>query len=263
VSRAPTTTQPLDFPTFLTAFETGAKQLGIAWKAVGFLGLDGRVYPFGTDTKVISTVFETIAAPLIHSIAEQHGYLVESSDQTIYPDFTLSPNPPGRRRIAIDIKTTYRRFTSHGKTRPFRFTLGSYMSFLRDANATKNIKYPYAEYSDHWIIGFLYTRSTGVPAKVYTRSEAAVLPCPYEDVEYFIQEKYKIVGERPGSGNTTNIGSFETDNIADLREGCGPFAALGKAACDDYWRNYAKVRAKRLYSNCTAFLEWRKNTPLP
>src|SRR5436853_6974399 len=104
MSRAPASPPPLDFPTFLRAFETGARELAITWKAVGFLGLDGRVHPFGTDTKVISTVFETIASPLIHSIADQHGYLVESSDQTIYPDFTLSPNPPGQRRIAIDIK---------------------------------------------------------------------------------------------------------------------------------------------------------------
>ena len=259
MSRAPAMTRPLGFPTFLRAFEAGVKQLAITWKAVGFLGLDGRVYPFGTDTKVISTLFETIAAPLIHSIAEKHGYLVESSDQTIYPDFTLSPDPPARRRIAIDIKTTYRRF-ARGKVRPFRFTLGSYTSFLRDP--VKNIKYPYGEYSEHWVIGFLYTRSAGVPAKVYTKSEAAVLPCSYEDVEYFIQEKYKIVGERPGSGNTTNIGSFETDTIEQFREGRGPFAALGKATCDDYWRNYAKVRLERLYSNCAEFLEWRKNNPL-
>jgi hypothetical protein len=248
-------TTPLSFETFRSAFNTAVENASIAWTAVGFLGENGNVYPFGTDTKVISTVFECFAGPLLTDIAEAHGYIVEGSAQTVYPDFTLSPKN-GSGRIAIDIKTTYRDYNASGSVKRFRYTLGSYTSFLREP--TKNIRYPYPEYAGHWVIGFLYSRAEGVSAKVYGRQEAASLRAPYKDVEFFVQEKHKIVGESPGSGNTANIGSFPTTDINDLREGRGPFSKLGKEICDDYWRNYTSVASRRPYSNVTEFLEWRK-----
>jgi hypothetical protein len=238
------------------------KDLGVTWEAVGFQAPDGKVYLFGTDTKVISTVFEAIAAPLIKTIADDRKYIVEGAQQTIYPDFTLSPAPGKRPRIAIDVKTTYREFNKKHETCTFRYTLGSYTSFLRSPGAKKNIRYPYEEYSDHWVIGFLYTRREGVPSKVYNSpKEVSSADCPYQDVEYFIQHKYKVVGESAASGNTANIGSFPTNSIQDLRDGKGPFAALGKDMCDAYWRDYApkaKERKSR-YSNIKEFLIWRTN----
>ena len=231
---------------------------GITWRAVGFLAPDDMVYAFGTDTKVISTVFECCAAPLIGEIAEEYGYTVEGSPQTIYPDFTLSPATRQDQRIAVDIKTTYRTFNQNGLLQKFKYTLGSYTSFLRSPGATKNIKYPYAQYSDHWVIGFLYTRVEGVPAKVYRREQVEKLTCPYKDVDYFIQEKYKIAGESPGSGNTTNIGSFPTNNMEDLRQGRGPFAKHGKEVCDDYWRHYGTKAPDREYGTVAEYLVWVK-----
>jgi hypothetical protein len=237
-------------------FTETVAHLSMTWEAVGFYSPDGKVYAFGTDTKVISTVFEALAAPIIKSVADRHDYVVEGSAQTVYPDFTLSPKTALRNgRIAVDIKTTYRRLTPDNLLQPFRFTLGSFTSFLR--GGTKNIKYPYQEYSDHWVIGFLYTRRPGVASKVYyTPTEVNALLCPYSDVEYFVQEKYKIVGETPASGNTTNIGSFPASLISELTAGNGPFAALGKELCDEYWRNFAKTAAAREYSNVGQFLAW-------
>lgn len=248
--------QLLTFEKFRNAFELAVKESGQSWMAVGFLGEDDNVYPFGTDTKVISTVFECLASPLIHDIAERHGYVVEGSAQTVYPDFTLSPRSRGKR-IAIDIKTTYRDFNASGSVRPFRYTLGSYTSFLRDP--TKNIRYHYDEYSAHWVIGFLYTRSDGVAAKVYGRHGAERAPPPYKDVEFFVQEKYKIVGESPGSGNTANIGSHVTADINVLKNGLGPFARHSKELCDEYWKHYSTVTSKREYRNVQEFLAWRSS----
>jgi hypothetical protein len=245
----------LEFAEFRTEFDKRVREIGIDWTAVGFLGANNLVYQFGTDTKVISTVFETQAAPVIHQIAEEHGYKVEGAPQTIYPDFTLSLNSSNQERIAIDIKTTYRSLTTRNKIKQFRYTLGSYTSFLR--NGTKNILYPYHQYSSHWVIGFLYTRMEGVASKVYKRNEAAHLEPPYKDVEYFVQEKYKIVGTSPGSGNTANIGSFQTCDIDELRTGKGPFAKLGKEVCDDYWRNYGRT-TDRPFSNLEEYLAWKK-----
>jgi hypothetical protein len=234
----------------------------MTWDAVGFFAPGGRVYAFGTDTKVISTVFEALAAPLIKSIADENKYVVEGSKQTIYPDFTLSPAPGKPPRIAIDIKTTYRHFNAKGAPPTFRYTLGSYTSFIRSPEGTKNILHPYDEYSDHWTLGFLYTRREGVAAKVYDKpEEVTALECPYKDVEYFVQHKYKIVGETAASGNTANIGSFPTTSIQDLRNGKGPFAKLGKEKCDEYWRSYARTAAERAkkYANLEEFLVWLAN----
>lgn len=250
---------PLTFQNFSKRFDGLVSRYKITWEAVGFYSPDGRVYPFGTDTKVISTVFEALAGPIIKEIADEFGYIVEGSEQTVYPDFTLTPKRLKTSRIAVDIKTTYRRFNSKGEVSPFRYTLGSYTSFLRSPGAAKNIKYPYKEYSDHWVIGFLYTRRPGVAAKVYYKpEEISALLCPYLDVEYFVQEKHKIVGYTPASGNTTNIGSFPTSNIEDLRTGIGPFAKYDKKVCDNYWRRFAAKAADRAYSNIEEFLAWEK-----
>jgi len=250
--------QALELELFREEFDATVKALDLKWEAVGFYAPDGRVYPFGTDTKVISTVFEALAAPLIADIAVHYDYAVESSEQTVYPDFTLSPKGRSSGRIAIDIKTTYRRFNARGVPTPFRYTLGSYTSFLRDSR--KNIKYAYPQYSGHWVLGFLYTRRKGVAAKVYYRPEdVSALLCPYMAVAFFILHKYKIAGESPASGNTANIGSFPTATIRDLRDGRGPFADLGKDVCDEYWRNYQKSAAARAdsYSTLATFRTWR------
>ena len=66
------------------------------------------------------------------------------------------------------------------------------------------------------------------------------IPCPYSKVQYFIQEKYKIAGLRPGSGNTANIGSFATKDITELSDGNGPFAPHGEDVFEAYWRQYAR-----------------------
>lgn len=229
---------------FRDLFATEVSQRKITWEVIGFYAPNGAVHPFGTDTKVISTVFEALAAPIIYSIAEAHDYKVESSLQTVYPDFTLNPANGQPPRIALDIKTTYRKFTAGGKLQPFRYTLGSYTSFLRSPGAAKNIAHPYTEYGDHWTLGFLYTRTPGVTAKIHSGvGVKETLACPYQNVEYFIQEKHKIVGLTPASGNTANIGSFPTNNIGELRAGRGPFAKLGKEMCDEYWRTYPRERS--------------------
>jgi restriction endonuclease EcoRV len=81
----------------------------------------GVVYPLGSDTKVLSTVFELITRPLVYEVGEEMGLkVIEPAVQNHYPDFTLCTGPDCRRKIAIDVKTTY--VTDPEK--PFRFTLG-------------------------------------------------------------------------------------------------------------------------------------------
>jgi hypothetical protein len=225
--------QMLSLDQFRKEFDEKVIEQDITWEAKGFYASDGRVYPFGTDTKVLSTVFESFCAPIILEIADKYDYIVAFAKQTIYPDFTLTPIGKSLERIAIDVKTTYQE-----GNRTIVFTLGSYTSFLRDG--TKNISFPYNQYSAHWIIGFVYERCSGIASKVHEVKKIEDLICPYKNVRYFIQEKYKIAGQRPGSGNTTNIGSFPTKDIEDLRQGNGPFSSLGERTFEEYWRNYRK-----------------------
>lgn len=241
---------PLDIGTFRKAFRALADAQKLDWRVKGFYGCNGKIYPFGTDTKVLSTVFEALAAPLIYNIAQAQGLEVSGSPQTVYPDFTLSRPNEKANRIAIDIKTTYRKTPGSS----FVYTLGSYTSFLR--NGTKNILFPYSEYSEHWVIGFVYTRSPGALAKVYETSDSNQLSCPYEKVEYFIQEKYKIGGLRPASGNTANIGSFPASNVEILEQGIGPFSKHGKEIFDDYWRHFPRGDDWS-YASVEEFLAWR------
>lgn len=248
----------LSLDVFREQFDDLVVSTGIDWEIRGLLLKNDRVYVFGSDTKVLSTVFELLCAPLVRFIADKHNYVVEEAPQTIYPDFTLTTKDDPKRRIAIDVKTTYRRGKAGGGGhRPFRYTLGSYTSFLR--NGTKNILYPYTEYDHHWTLAFLYTRASIYDGNLdYGLWEREAIPSPYTDVEYAIQEKYKIAGETPASGNTTNIGSFPSVTMDDIREGRGPFRDLGKELCDEYWRNFQKDSRLRPYTSIAGFLEWRK-----
>ena len=121
--------------------------------------------------------------------------------------------------------------------------------------------YPYSDYAKHYIIGFIYTRNTDADeGAIYSLDELNTIPVPYNDVEVFVQEKYKISGEKPGSGNTENIGSFKTRNIDYLIYGEGPFSELGEAVYENYWANYPKYRARvREYTTIDEYIAWKED----
>ena len=193
---------------------------GWTWEIQGFLDAAGYVHPIDTDTKVISTVFERLSSPVVRSIARQHGYSVEISNQTTYPDFTLTLGPARNplHRIAIDVKSTY-------ESRAMGLTLGGYNSFLR--SNTKNILHPYDTYGEHWILGFVYSQRQ--PFQEYDLNampRPGQIPCPYGDVFVFVRDKHAICGLRAGSGNTKNIGSIKVGSKEGFATAKGPFLAF-------------------------------------
>lgn len=197
----------------------------------------GQVYTLSYDSKILSGIFEILCEPIIRRIAQENGMVVEKAAQNAYPDFTLYKPEETERKYAIEVKSTYRQYNRKGELRPLRFTLVSYKSYLRDPNGKKGILYPYDEYKEHWIIGFIYARNPKcAKTEIRTIIEASQLETPFVDIEYFIQQKHLIAGLKPGSGNTTNIGSFKSSDIDDFREGIGPFNT--KEEFDKYWRNY-------------------------
>ncbi|MES2055531.1 MAG: type II restriction endonuclease [Pseudomonadota bacterium] len=202
-----------------------------SWEVQGFLDSNSFVHPIDSDTKVISTIFERMAAPALRSIAKKFGYHVELANQTTYPDFTMTNIITGHR-IALDIKTTYTRAR-------MVFTLGGYNSFLR--NDTKNILHAYSSYTDHWVLGFVYKQlGHHTEYDLENLPKAGEITCPYKVEAVFIREKHELCGLKAGSGNTKNIGSFVGSKPSDFQHGMGPFAGFAKPkeACDFYWANY-------------------------
>ena len=238
---------------FLTAFREKMLAEVPSFEVVGILSADDKVYTLGTDTKVLSTVFELVIRPLVFEVARDNGFIVrEPAQQNYYPDFTLMRNESDIRRIAVDVKTTYRRFTADG-TWNAGFTLGSYTSFMR--NKTKNILFPYDEYARHYVIGFIYTRRDAGGQNIVALEERERAVCPFSDVEWFVQEKHRIAGERAGSGNTTNIGSIVASSTEAFTAGNGPFAQVGEEVFLDYWRNYGALAATRAYNNLAEYYD--------
>ena len=222
---------------------------------VGFITRQADIYPLGTDTKFLSTVFELLMRPLIVQTAEKHGYrVVEPTVQNHYPDFTLVPTSGERTYVAVDIKTTYRRKAGE----KFAYTLGGYTSFIRRETPTKNIVFPFGHYSSHWVLGFVYTRvaeKKAATAKLYKVPDIHEIVSPYDNVEFFFQEKWRIAGDSAGSGNTTNIGSI-FGNLDDFRRGKGPFKSEEEFLA--YWRSYGRTSAARTYSNIASFRAMQK-----
>lgn len=216
----------------------------------GIIDRRGRIYPLGSDTKVISTLFENIVRQAVVAYTATAGLvLIDADKQNYYPDFTLATGPEDARKIAVDVKTTYRQASGDA----FSFTLGSYTSFLR--NDRKNIMFPYSEYAEHWIVGFVYNR-TAMPAsaanRIYSTYDLSEIPTPFDEVEVFVQEKWRIAGDRAGSGNTTNIGSI-SGRLTDFQQGNGVFQSESEFLA--YWQNYGRTASERerLYRNIDEF----------
>jgi hypothetical protein len=221
----------------------------------GVISSENKIYPIGSDTKVLSTIFELFSRPLVQKFADENGYVViEPSVQNHYPDFTLQKSDDDKEKIAIDVKTTY----VDNPESKFKYTLGGYTSFIR--NNTKNIVFPFDQYKEHWVMGFVYTRvalKKAAEYKIYTTDKISEITPPYKDVKTFFQEKWKISGDKAGSGNTTNIGSIN-GNIEDFIAGNGSFFSEDEFV--DYWRNYERTAGERKnkYSDIEGYRSWKK-----
>lgn len=229
------------------------KMKNVNLDAYGIIDSNNNIHTLGTDSKIIGRIFEMFAQPILAEIAQSHNMLLATpSSQTVYPDFIMMQDKSSKEKIAIDIKSTY----VNNDRATIKFTLGSYASYMR--NNTKNIEYSYTDYSKHYVIGFVYKRNgSAQESLVYSYSDKSKIILPYYDVQFFIQEKYKIAGDKPGSGNTENIGSFATKNFSDLKNGNGPFSELGPDAFDLYWKYYPKYRSTdKAYTSLDEFLEW-------
>jgi hypothetical protein len=242
---------------FEEQFRSLLEEEDITYDVKGFITSNKDVYPLGTDTKVLSSVFELMVRPVIYNLADKYDKEVkEARAQNYYPDFTIMENEDDESKYAVDVKTTYKEKESHTA----KFTLGSYTSFMREGNETKNIEFPYPKYSEHWIVGFVYIRESPDKdqANIFSLDDLNQIPTPFSDVRHFVSPKWKIAGDKAGSGNTANIGSIR-GNIEDFRDENGVFNSESEFL--EYWRNYERTASERedKYSDIEEFREWNSN----
>jgi hypothetical protein len=200
-----------------------------------------------------------MAFPILEEFAKDNNFIMEfSKEQNHYPDVTFITKD--KEKIALDLKSSYR--TKEGEVSGF--TLGAFTGYFRNRKSNKNITYPYDSYSKHYILGIIYAKAVEKidERKIYNLSNFDKIKSVVKEFDFIVQEKYKIAADRPGSGNTNNIGSC--NKIADLKDGGGIFAKLGSKIFDDYWINYmTKEMAKNAelskppYSNIKQYLKYR------
>lgn len=229
------------------------------WSVKGFIDVAKNIYTISVDTKVISKIIELMMFPVLDKFARENNYkMIFSAEQNHYPDVTYVT--PKGEKIALDLKSTYR--LENGNVSGF--TLGAFTGYFRTRDSKKNITFPYKEYSKHYILGVIYTKQTEVidEGKVYTIDDLEEILSVVRDFDFIVQEKYRIAKDRPGSGNTKNIGSC--NKMKELRDGTGPFSKLGVKVFDDFWMNYMTSEmaknadlVKPPYTNLKSYLEYR------
>jgi hypothetical protein len=295
------------------------------WTVKGFIDVYRNVYTISLDTKVVSKILELMIFPQILKFANDNDYsFVLTSHQNHYPDITFICNKT-KAKIALDLKSTYRINT--GKANGM--TLGAFTGYFRSRTSRKNITFPYAEYSKHYILGAIYTKTdlynaerklealgvkmnakrlqmlskyVGAPGEETFEAfmetldagwrakeeiiETEVDSCLIDekkkhgvddllrissvvrDFDFFVQEKWKIATDRPGSGNTKNIGS--ANKIADLKNGTGVFTKYkdGDKIFNDFWMHYlTKDMAPGAgfdeppYTNLETYFAYKKMVP--
>lgn len=235
------------------------------WKIKGFIDIEKSVYTISSDTKIISKILEIQLFPKFKEFADQNGYeIILAEMQNWYPDLSFVNKRNPKIKFAVDIKTTYRLENYDGFCNGF--TLGSHGEYFRNRTSTKNIQFPYSEYSSHICLGVLYTRalSTDIDeTNIFQLTELDKINSVIKDLVFFAEEKWKISSDKGGSGNTANIGSIQY--IDDILRGNGVFKNLGEKTFDEYWINQGILKVpdsknkgnfKKL-TKLTEFLEFK------
>lgn len=253
------------FSTQLKKFATTLREFiatGDEWTIRGFIDIFKNIYTISSDTKIVSKVLELHLFPHFLIFAESIGYDIElATYQNWYPDLTFISKSNPQVKFAVDLKTTYRDEEYPGFCNGF--TLGSHGEYFVDRTSAKNIQYPYDEYSGHFCLGIIYSRTAldkNEETHIYSIDEIESIPAVIKNFLFFAEEKWKIASDKGGSGNTANIGSIQ--KIDDILKGNGVFAKAGEELFDDYWANFGKIEIlvngkRKKLSSFEEYLQYR------
>lgn len=237
------------------------------WTVKGFIDVFRNVYTISADTKIVSKILEIHLFPLLLKFAQKHSYRIVLADhQNYYPDLSFVSAEDESLKYAVDFKTTYRLPNKPGFCNGF--TLGSHGSYFIERNKKKNIQFPYSQYSGHFCLGIIYTRTDSGDideTRIYKDEQLQSIVSVIRDIEFFACEKWEIASDSQDSGNTANIGSIVS--IKDILLGNGVFKNLGEEWFDDYWMNYGKITIKsktgkqKKLTKLSEFLEFKGKDP--
>lgn len=228
------------------------------WVVKGFIDVYKNIYTISTDTKVISKIIELYIFPKILDFAARNELEIElTKAQNYYPDITFKDKEGNL--FAVDLKSSYRKNSTHING----MTLGAFTGYFRERKSLKNITHAYDDYKAHIVLGVIYDTVSEIDErKSYTLEQLCEIVSVVKNFQFFVQEKWQIAIDRPGSGNTKNIGSVS--KIEDLIAGNGTFAELGEDVFNDYWMYYltsdmAKNAElpKPYYTNLTEYKQFK------
>lgn len=229
---------------FVTGLQEHISDKDGQWTVKGFIDVYQNIYTISSDTKIVSKILEIHLFPKIMEFAQTYGYkIVLAEHQNYYPDISFVKADDENIKFAVDFKTTYR-----NPDKPFLcngFTLGSHGKYFEDRTSTKNIQFPYGDYSGHFCLGIIYDRADSASideTKSHKIKDLQSIASVISGFQFFVSEKWSIASDKSGSGNTANIGSI--NNIDDIINGNGMFSNLGESWFDDYWMNYNKITIK-------------------
>lgn len=237
--------------------------------------------------RLFPKILEIHIFPAILKFAEDAGYkIILAEHQNWYPDLTFVSKANDKIKFALDLKTTFRR-----KKGSAGFTLGSHGAYFKERDKSKNIQFPYNQYTGHYCLGVIYTRidfeddlsdteifqvneleeEYGNPIDPIGEREVTEvkslksITSVIKDFDFFAVPKWKIASDGRGSGNTANIGSIKS--IKDLKAGDGVFSELGEEWFDEYWINYGSATIMKegkpvAITNIWDFLEFKGRTDL-
>lgn len=117
------------------------------------------------------------------------------------------------------------------------------------------------------MLGIIYSRSDNAvdEQRIYSLDDLHQIASVIRNFKFFVHEKWKIASDKPGSGNTKNIGSVKS--IEALLAGRGPFVDYDEAVFDDYWQNYLtkdmalSIDSEVRYRNLDEYWQWKDRIP--
>jgi hypothetical protein len=197
------------------------------WNIKGIIDSDNNIYPIPPIPQVISGIFQEITKHKVSKLLkEKYECDIVYGGPREYPEITAIGGKFGEGKIAIDIKTARR--ISENKISGF--TIGSFAGyFLYPEKKMPGCKFPYGEFDEHWIIGFIYT----------WKPDADSLHM-VSDVEVIVQPKWKIASKSTGTGTTFAISSIK--DIDKLKNGEGEFKS--EKEFEAFWRKRGKEKRK-------------------
>lgn len=181
---------------------------GFQWTTKGFVNENGKIHDLPDIPQVITGIFQEVAKQKLKPfLKKQYGCKIIQGGAREYPEITAYGGRLGRKKIAIDIKTTRR----ISKNRISGFSIGSYAGyFLHPERKLPGCKFPYGEFKEHWIIGFIYSWHPDADSLHMVTN-----------IEVIVSEKWRIASKSTATGTTFAISSVR--DLERLRKGQGYF----------------------------------------